>query len=224
MSNYFIVNATTRMIWADWPVPESQVYDYSEHGGYKAYVEKYNSRPRFPYSTELNWRDGQRVQEHVDFVLLVTMSGGKETTEVIPLPPKQGIAETFRQLREIGSAWDDCICVCRGLMKDNPCDVNCKEFHDESLPNEFSKRPPLPSKDKEENKFGEVIAELQKEFKDDFNDWDKEEKTEREGASILPEGDGWRKELAGYLGYTSFEQLDTAERSIAEWMIKNALK
>jgi len=62
-----------------------------------------------------------------------------------PLPaaskPEQerlSYVETMKQLREspLGEAWDKIICVCRQLIKDNPCDANCKEFHDESLPNE----------------------------------------------------------------------------------------
>lgn len=53
---------------------------------------------------------------------------------------KKSLSETFKALREIGSAWDDVICVCRGLMKDSPCDVNCKEFNDESLTNSFKER------------------------------------------------------------------------------------
>ncbi len=47
--------------------------------------------------------------------------------------PKEGI----EKLRELGSAWNNIICVCRELMKDQPCECNCAEFNDESLPNYY---------------------------------------------------------------------------------------
>lgn len=49
----------------------------------------------------------------------------------------KSLSETIDELRnsELGKAWDKVICICRALAKDNPCDCNCKEFHDESLPN-----------------------------------------------------------------------------------------
>lgn len=51
---------------------------------------------------------------------------------------KKSLAQTFKELRAItGGHWDNVICVCRELMKDNPCDVNCKEFHDEILSNRY---------------------------------------------------------------------------------------
>lgn len=50
------------------------------------------------------------------------------------------VSDAFKKLREIGSAWDDVICVCRELMKDNPCECNCKEFFDESITNSFKER------------------------------------------------------------------------------------
>ncbi len=53
---------------------------------------------------------------------------------------KDGVAETFVRLREIGSSWNDTICVCRELMRDDPCYINCKEFFDESLANSFKER------------------------------------------------------------------------------------
>jgi hypothetical protein len=40
--------------------------------------------------------------------------------------------------KTIGPAWDDVICVCRQLLKDNACSCNCKEFHNEELPNKRS--------------------------------------------------------------------------------------
>lgn len=45
--------------------------------------------------------------------------------------------EAFDWLREspVGKAWQNVKCPCRELLKDDPCDLNCKEFHDETLPN-----------------------------------------------------------------------------------------
>ena len=158
--NYFIVNATTREIWEEWSPPkytgkpnnEDDIADYLKR--LRDYDTNFITRPHYPYSPELNWREGQRVEDGKDFELKKewVMTGRKDEydgsmdkyqkTIAIPLPSKekQGIAETLRQLREIGTAWDNIICVCRGLIKDNPCEINCKEFHDEYLPNEFSKR------------------------------------------------------------------------------------
>lgn len=49
--------------------------------------------------------------------------------------------EAFKVLRDsgLGKAWDNVKCVCRELWKDNPCSVNCKEFHDESISNHKDK-------------------------------------------------------------------------------------
>ena len=57
MTNHYIVNATTREIWQDIPEPEQGLNE----------KRAYESRLRFPYSTELNWRDGQRVEVNVHF-------------------------------------------------------------------------------------------------------------------------------------------------------------
>lgn len=50
--------------------------------------------------------------------------------------------EAFQSLRDLGlgKAWDNVICICRQIMRDDPCSVNCKEFHDETLPNEYNKK------------------------------------------------------------------------------------
>ena len=50
--------------------------------------------------------------------------------------------KAFQKLRDsgLGAAWDNVICVCRQIMRDDPCSVSCKEFHDESLPNERDKK------------------------------------------------------------------------------------
>lgn len=55
---------------------------------------------------------------------------------------KGSLSETFGKLKEImaGGFWDDCICVCRGLMKDNPCDLKCKEFLNEELTNSHKEK------------------------------------------------------------------------------------
>ena len=80
--NYFIVNQKDRMIWADVPMPIAPpIPDYWTGSGvarqpyndlFKEYewaMDKYNSRPHYPYSAELNWIDGQRVEEGKDFQL-----------------------------------------------------------------------------------------------------------------------------------------------------------
>lgn len=55
----------------------------------------------------------------------------------IPIQPTS-YTKAMQELKNspLGEAWDNIICVCRGLIRDNPCDCNCKEFHDETLPNE----------------------------------------------------------------------------------------
>jgi hypothetical protein len=52
------------------------------------------------------------------------------------------IQKTFEELRELlkDSYWNDCICVCRGLMKDNPCECNCPEFLNEDLTNSHKEK------------------------------------------------------------------------------------
>lgn len=80
MSNFFIVNQKNRMIWADveCPVmPKSEKYYScgtfaqeafnSDMYHYDCNLEIYNTRPHYPYSTELNWMDGQRVLQGTDF-------------------------------------------------------------------------------------------------------------------------------------------------------------
>ena len=185
MTNHYIVNATTREIWQDIPEPEQGLNE----------KRAYESRLRFPYSTELNWRDGQRVEVNVHFQFGWT-TGRKDNVDdghqfQIAIPIKE-----------------------KGKYMCSECDTLYDNIND-GCP---KCSQPLPSKDKEEkNSFGKAIDELPEEIRNDLKEWksDKEEKTER--------GD-WRKELAGYLGYTSFEQLDTAERSIAEWMEKHFKK
>lgn len=53
---------------------------------------------------------------------------------------KTPLSDAFAKIRELGSGWDDVICVCRGLMKDNPCDLKCKEFFDEQLTNSHKEK------------------------------------------------------------------------------------
>ena len=73
--NYFIVNATTREIWAEWNPPkytgkpnnEDDIADYLKR--LRDYDTNFITRPHYPYSTELNWIDGQRVEEGVHFKL-----------------------------------------------------------------------------------------------------------------------------------------------------------
>ena len=77
--NYFIVNQKDRMIWADEKEPVKSdfvtIIDVLADGHwhqleeYKTALSIYNSRLHYPYSTELNWREGQRVEEGKDFVL-----------------------------------------------------------------------------------------------------------------------------------------------------------
>ena len=51
------------------------------------------------------------------------------------------VLNAFKEIHDtIGTAWDDVICVCRGLIKDEPCECNCKEFHDESLTNSHKEK------------------------------------------------------------------------------------
>ena len=66
MTNHYIVNATTREIWAEFPVPSSTNPEENELE-LKSAWKAYNSRPHYPYSTELNWMDGQRVLQGTDF-------------------------------------------------------------------------------------------------------------------------------------------------------------
>lgn len=55
------------------------------------------------------------------------------------LQKKETASETFTKLKMSDSAWNDIICICRQLMKEEPCELNCKQFHDESLLNKVEK-------------------------------------------------------------------------------------
>ena len=83
--NYFIVNQKDRMIWQDIPEPEQGLNE----------KRAYEARLRFPYSTELNWRDWQRVEEGKDFEIrwtngLASWFGDKVSNQdwLIALPSK----------------------------------------------------------------------------------------------------------------------------------------
>jgi hypothetical protein len=111
MTNHYIVNATTREIWAD--VPEPQIgKNWSPEDRAKSYygvrMDEWNSRPHYPYSDKLNWRDGQRVELNVHFRLRCE-AGCKDVcsaiaqnndysclTIAIPLPSKDKEEKTVK--------------------------------------------------------------------------------------------------------------------------------
>lgn len=64
--NNFRYNAQDRKLWLDMHVPDSQVWSYTEYGGYKAYVELYNNRLHYSVSPELDalLEDGQVIGEN----------------------------------------------------------------------------------------------------------------------------------------------------------------
>ena len=92
--NYFIVNKKDRMIWADWPVPK-------EHENVANKIA-FDTRPHYPYSTELNWMEGQRVEEGKDFELKERMNDQLQVfITAVPLPSKDKEEKTERMNKSL---------------------------------------------------------------------------------------------------------------------------
>ena len=182
MTNHYIVNATTREIWADVPEPEGNAEDYELGSHWNLFWfdkwQSYNSRPHYPYSTELNWIDGQRVEEGKDFVIKEPMWGSSASFPApiaIPLAqykqpeiqPDIAKEEAIKKILENSNgSWVDMI----------------TEGYEAGQTSQTNTAIPLPSKDSSSFETWPILSATIL--------GDKEEKTERETASILPEGDG----------------------------------